>query len=270
MQKQFLYVILLLLVCSSCKHETDPAPEAPTQTDTTVTTPTCRLVKVIQGTHNGAGKDTTFIFSYDTTGKITKINYQISGYSTNMDVFLNYDNSGHLLKQATSFRGVSFQYTSAGLLSAISTKSFDSIQLSFVYGASTIPDKGLYCTYDYSTQKWDTIEHRYTVQNDNITSVEILKAGVSKDIYNYEYDTLLNNNKTLALLSQYALVNIGWFDEINCFNKNLIKRKTPKSDQPYYLRYQTESGRLTKSEFSWLTGTDTTQRDTRYFYYDCK
>lgn len=267
MRKQFLYFSVLLFIIS-CQPDKDSLiePENPA-------TKKCRLVKMIQGNHNGTGTDTIFTFSYDASGKITKVNFQNAAYNSNYDNILSYDDSGRLVKVSYILSSY-FKYTSTGLLQEMSYNTYDSFRLRYIYGTSAIPEKCISYHYTYFSPKWDSTEHRYTSQNGNITSVEVFKAGVSQSKTNYEYDTIPNFNSTLALISQWALVPIGLYEEVIPFNKNVLKKMTVAAGinpgAGYYINYKTDSGRIVQSTLSWFKNTDTTGRDQRYYYYECQ
>jgi hypothetical protein len=276
MQKKLMYFSVLLLFMA-CQRETSP----PTPTPPNQTTKQCRLVKLIQGTHNGAVDDTTFTFYYDTSGKMISVTDHNPGYDDDKYT-LTYDNSGRLIKviDSSGYANSLFSYTGNGLLSDMRTfRLMDSIRMHFTYGSSTIPEKCKQIEYSYISNTWDSaIEYHYSVQNGNITSVEAFNNGVSAAKAYYEYDTVPNFNTTLALISQFS-VPLGLYDQIWPFNKNAAKKKTINNStgnyvgDAFYIKNKMDSGRLVKSEFDWLnppTFTDTVQRDTRFYYYDCQ
>ena len=272
MQKKLMYFLVLLFI--ACQRETSPPPPTPNQP-----TKQCRLVKMIQGTHNGAGYDTTFAFYYDTSGKMISVTSHNPGYDDEKYT-LTYDNSGHLIKVSDSadYSNSLFSYTSNGLLSDMRTfRLMDSIRMHFTYGSSTIPEKCKQIKYSYVSNTWDsTIEYHYTVQNGNITIVEAFNNGVSANKAYYEYDTIPNFNTTLTLISQFT-VPLGLFDQVWPFNKNAIKKQTPASGNfylggPFSFSYNVDSGRIARSDFQWLgpNNSDTIGGETRFYYYDCK
>jgi hypothetical protein len=275
MQKKLVYFSMLLFI--ACQRDmSGPSPTS----DPNQTAKQCRLVKMIQGTHNGAGDDTTFLFYYDTLGKMTRVTYHNPGYNDD-EYTLTYDNSGHLINVSDpyDFANTLFSYTSNGLLSELrSYRLLDSLRFRFVYGSSTVPEKCIEYKLSYFTHLWDsTIEYHYTAQNGNITRIEIFKNGVSTNTAYCEYDTIPNFNTTLALISQYTLP-LGLFDQVWLFNKNALKKYTPASDNnylggPYSFSYNIDSGKVVRSDFAWLEGptnSDTAAKNTRFYYYDCK
>jgi YD repeat-containing protein len=271
MQKKLLYFLVFLCIIS-CKRETSPPNPTPDQAKK------CRLVKMIQGTNNGAGYDSTFMFYYDASGKLTKVTYQNPGYNQNSEYLLSYDDSGRLIKISSPGPPATYTYTTNGLLSNMySFRLSDSIRRRFVYGSSAIPEKCIEYKRSFVTKQWDSVEHRYTVQNGNITALEAFVEGVSKNKAFYEYDTIPNLNATLSLISQWT-VPLGLYEEILPFNKNMLKKKTIANanghyvGQGYLINYKVDSGRVVQSIFNSLPvspNTDTS-RTTRYYFYECQ
>ncbi len=269
MQKTLLYAFVLLFVISCQPNKDDdlvtpdPAPEPEKK---------CRLVKLIQGTHNGAGEDTIHTFYYDATGKISKVNFKQPAFNSDYDINITRDDSGRLTKASAYLNNI-YKYTANGRLSEIIWTHRDTLRFRYVYGASVIPEKSIRYRYSFVTKTWDsTFEYHYTFQNGNMVTRETFKNGVSAEKEYYEYDTIPNIATDLILLSQNGVATIGFYDEFLYFNKNVLKKNKGSSSQ-YYIDYKTDSGRITKSVLSLLkspTYTDTSGRTTRYYFYECQ
>lgn len=263
MQKAILYASLFLFVISCEDKDEDlvtPDPE-----------PACKITKIIQGTNNGASPDTTYTFFYDASGKLTKINRIQPQYSSNYDNIVSYDGSGRLSSVVTSdnYRGNFYKYTSGGKLDEIIYLSgLDSTKFRFIYGADTLPEK---CIQIKVSSK-DTSEYRYTYQNGNIVTKEFISKGLTSTKHYFEYTNIPNMSKELILLGHFNVVAIGYFDEFLFFNKNVMKKAT-LFNSAYYINYQLDSGKVVQTVTCWLKSpafTDTTQRDTRNFFYECQ
>jgi hypothetical protein len=278
MQKTLLYAFVLLFVlsCQPNKDDNlvtpDPAPEPEKK---------CRLMKLIQGTHNGAAEDTTFNFYYDASGKLNKVIYfqTYNGKLSSDTIKITYNDSGRLASVIGSYyrRANYFKYNTNGSLAEATATGglYDTIRFRYDYASSTVPQKSMRYQYSYS-KKWDTAEYRYTYQNGNIVTVESFYPNNISVKRSYDYDTIPNVNADLILMGLQSTVPVGYFDEFLYFNKNALKRYTSTVNNytsAYYINYKTDSGRITKSVLNWLKSpalTDTSQRDTRNYFYECQ
>lgn len=231
---------------------------------------TCRLAKLIQGTHNGAGDDTTLIYNYDASGKITSVTYQQPSFSDTHNIAITYDDSARVTKVTTYYQYI-FKYTTSGLLSDIIFINRDSLRYQFIYGSSTLPEKCKRHSWSSVTKKWDsTIQYNYTFQNGNMVTKEGVFSGVSQYKEYFDYDTITNVSKDLNLIARG--VPMGIYEEFAYFNKNMIK-KAKGWQSGYCVDYKTDSGRITKSFTYGLSApkfTDTTGKGTRTYYYVCQ
>jgi hypothetical protein len=261
MQKILLYPFVLLLFISCRPEKDDNGPEKK-----------CRLVKLIQGTHNGAGDDTTYLFKYGASGKITHITESNPKYNYTHEYDLTYNDSGRLARVVSPTATNYYKYKANGLLEEVTTVYFvDTSRFRFDYGSSTVPQKCFRYHYFTYFKKWDTLEYRYTSQNGNITTRETFIDGVSIFKYNYEYDTIPNVNPDLILIGFNSVVMIGLYDEYLYFNKNVLKKKT-SNDGNLFIKYQLESERIVKSVDYYLQApalTDTSGNTTRNYFYEC-
>jgi hypothetical protein len=250
MQKSILYAFVLLLFVISCEPKKD-SPIEPKEEPVKK----CRLVKMIQGTHNGTVNDTTFNFYYDASGKLNMVTDFYSGYPGIDTLSLTYNDSGKLAKiiQSRYFNpnGTTFAYTSTGLLNEVnyrSLTSFDYMKLRFVYnGASTVPDKAVVLTLTaFGGTAKDSSEYRYTTQNGIIVSKEKFNSkGASSGKTTFEYDTIPNLSTDLALVGLFD-EPIGFNDEVFYFSKNLVK--TYNNNGYMYTRsYTLDSGKVAQS-----------------------
>ena len=262
MQKALLYAILLLFVFSCDDKDNDLQTPAPA--------PSCRLAKIIQGTHNGAGDDTTLIYNYDAAGKITSVTYQQPSYNDTSNFIVNYDDSARVIRVNTAPHYL-FKYTAGGLLSDMIYITRDSLRYQFIYGSSTLPQSCKRHAWSSVTKKWDsTIQYVYTFQNGNMVTKEGMQSGVSQYKEYFEYDTISNLSKNLSLIAR--IVPMGIYEEFAYFNKNMIK-KAKGRQSGYYIDYKTDSGRINKSFTYGLSApnfTDTTGKITRTYFYDCQ
>ncbi len=269
MQKTIGYACVLLLFVISCNDKDSP-----------IDTPTdpvkkCRLVKLIQGTHNGGVNDTTFNFYYNATGKLNMVTGGQAGINVDTSL-ITYNDSGKLVKVIPPrfIHGTTFTYTSKGLLSEINYRSFDYMKMRFVYnGSSTLPDKAVIYTLTGAdgTPK-DSSEYRYTSQNGNIISKEIFNSkGVSLAKSIFEYDTIpnLNTDLTLISLNDQAL---GLYDEVFYFNKNLVKKNAytdpSKHTYTYNVSYKLDSGKVVQS-FTY-NEQNPQPSSTRNYFWECQ
>jgi len=265
MQKNILYGFVLLLFTVSCQ----PKKESPIDPKKNELATTCRLVKLIQGTHNGAVNDTTFNFYYDATGKLNMVTDYYAGYPGIDTLLITYNDSGKLIKIIPPgfLNGTTFTYTSNGLLSEIYHPRTGYEKWRFIYnGSSTLPEKCIKTDYTAvgSFTFLDSVEYRYTAQNGNIVSKETFKNGVSQAISTFEYDTIPNLNADLSLIS-LRREPIGFYEEFCFFNKNLIKRKVAQNDT-YNVNYTLDSGKVVKS----LTYPTTPPGATRNYFWECQ
>lgn len=262
MQKAVLYAILLLFVFSCQDKDDDLETPDPAKT--------CRLAKLIQGENNGAGTDTTLIYNYDAAGKITSVTYQQPSYSDTHDIVINYDDSARVIKVTTYIQHI-FKYTAGGLLSDMILITRDSLRYQFIYGSSTLPEKCKRHSWSFVTKKWDSsIQYNYTFQNGNMVMKEGVFSGVSQYKEYYDYDTITNVSRNLNLIARG--VPMGIFEEFAYFNKNMIK-KAKGWQSGYYNDYKTDSGRIIKSYTYGLSApnfTDTVDKTTRTYFYDCQ
>lgn len=262
MQKTVLYALFLLFVISCNDKDDDLETPAPAKT--------CRLAKLIQGTHNGAGDDTTLIYNYDAAGKITSVTYQQPSFSDTHNIAINYDDLARVIKVNNAPQSL-FTYTAGGLLNEMIFVSRDTLRYQFIYGSSTLPEKCKRHSWSSVTKKWDsTIQYNYTFQNGNMVTKEGVFSGVSKYKEYYDYDTITNVSKNLNLIARG--VPMGIYEEFAYFNKNMIK-KARGWQSGYYIDYKTDSGRITKSFTYGLSApnfTDTIGKSTRTYYYDCQ
>ena len=282
MQKKLVYfsVLLLFIACSliACHREPAPVRRPYYPPYFTPSYKNCRILEMDRLVYSG-GVDSVFNFYVNSSGRLDSIGEYV-GYNQHYNYALTYDSSGHLVKVTSPFNNVSttFSYTSDGLLSEIDGRQADSVRRRFVYSSSTIPDKCIEYTYVKLNNTWDSIEHRYTVQNGNIVMIEAFKGGAFINQVKYDYDTtILNFNKTYSLISQFV-VSMGLFEEVQPFNKNALKKKTPALlnkylGVPYYISYQMDSIIIMHTDLSWLSGAgnaDTVQRESRNFQYHCE
>jgi hypothetical protein len=261
MQKILLYAFVLLLFIS-CRPERDNKPSG-----------NCGLVKLIQGTHNGSGDDTTYLFKYDASGKITHITESNPRYNYTHEYNLTYNNLGRLASATSPTATNYYKYKANGLPDEVTTTYFaDTTRFRFDYGSSTVPQKCVRYHYSYYAKKWDTLEYRYTFQNGNITSQELFIKGAFIRKYHYEYDTIPNVTPDLILTGFNSLVLLGLHDEFLYFNKNVIKKQT-SDEGGLVIQYQLESERITKSVHYYLKPpafTDTSDNTTRNYFYECR
>jgi hypothetical protein len=273
MQKLLVYFVVLFILIS-CNRKTD-APAPPKEE-----TKKCRLVKMIQGTHNGAAPDTILQYTYDAGGKVTKVTEHYPALNITMEHQLSYDNTGRLTEVKSpnysqmyvNYTNV-FTYTNNGLLNTIATNTTSiPFNYRFEYATDSLPTKGFRYTYNNATKAWDTSEHRYTFQNGNMVSQEYYFKGVYISKSTYEYDTIPNLDHTLSLANLFNNLLLGWHEEFIYFNKNQLK-KAVTPHWSCYMSYTLDSGRLTKSIYKWLEKapfTDTTLIETRNFFYECQ
>lgn len=263
MQKSILYAFVLLLFVISCQPKKD-SPIDPKNEPVKK----CRLVKMIQGTHNGAVHDTTFNFYYNAAGKLNMVTGAYAGYNTDTSL-LTYNDSGKLVKIIPPgfINGTTFTYTSNGLLSEIYHPHIGYEKWRFVYnGSSTLPEKCIFTTYTSyppNITHLDSMEYRYTAQNGNIVSKETFSHGISTAKSTFEYDTIPNLNADLSLIGLRDEA-IGFYEEFCYFNKNLIKRKVSTYDT-YNVTYKLDSGKVVQS----LTYETTPPGETRNYFWEC-
>jgi hypothetical protein len=267
MQKTIVYACVLLLFIISCNDKDSPIDPKNEPVKK------CRLVKLIQGTHNGAANDTTFNFYYDATGKLNMVTDFYAGYPGIDTLLLTYNDSGKLIKAipAGYTNASTFTYTSNGQLSEIYYPRNGYEKWRFVYnGSSNLPEKCIKTTYLSSpgSTHLDSVEYRYIVQNGNIVSKETFSKGVSVGKSTFEYDTIPNLNANLSLISlRYEA--LGFSDEISYFNKNLIKKNVYTYltySFPYNVSYKLDSGKVVQS----LTYEATPPGDTRNYFWECQ
>ncbi|OQP47798.1 hypothetical protein A4H97_31025 [Niastella yeongjuensis] len=259
MPTNILYGFVLLLFVISCNDKDSPIdpPTDPVKK--------CRLVKMIQGTNNGAVNDTTFNFYYDAAGKLYMVTGSYAGYRRIDTSLITYNDSGKLVKISTpgSAYGTTFSYTSNGLLSEINHSSYDPMRMRYVYnGTSILPEKCVaFRLSGTSGTPLDTTEYRYTSQNGNIVSSETFRGGVSRGKSTFEFDTIPNLNADLALIDLFDQPLLFGF-EFFYFNKNMFKKGGST-----YLTYKLDSGRLVQS----LTYKDQNQLPsaTRNYFWEC-
>jgi len=262
MQKTVFYPLFMLFIISCNDKDDDLQTPAPAKT--------CRLAKLIQGTHNGAGDDTTLIYNYDAAGKITSVTYQQPSFSDTHNIAINYDDPARVIKVNNAPQSL-FTYTAGGLLNEMIFVSRDTLRYQFIYGSSTLPEKCKRHSWSSVTKKWDsTIQYNYTFQNGNMVTKEGVFSGVSTYKEYLDYDTISNVRKNLNLIARG--VSMGIYEEFAYFNKNMIK-KARGWQSGYYIDYKTDSGRITKSFTYGLSApnfTDTIGKSTRTYYYDCQ
>ena len=263
MQKTYLYALVLLLFVISCSPKKDSPVDPPTDP-----VKKCHLVKMIQGTHNGAVSDTTFNFYYDASGKLNMVTGAYAGFSADTSL-ITYNDLGKLAKVIPPgfIHGTTFTYTSNGLLSEINYRIFDYMKMRFVYnGSSTLPEKAVVLTLTGADgAPKDSSEYRYIAQNGNIVSKEIFNSkGVSLAKSTFEYDTIPNLNPDLTLISLFDQA-LGFYDEVFYFNKKLVKGKASTYDT-YTVNYKLDSGKLAQS---FLYYDQPTPYATRNYFWEC-
>ncbi|AEW03565.1 hypothetical protein A4D02_19715 [Niastella koreensis] len=269
MQKSILYVFVLLFVIS-CNPKKDSPVDPPTDP-----VKKCRLVKIIQGTHNGAVNDTTFNFYYDAAGKLNMVTDFYSGYPGIDSFSLTYNDSGKLVKILESEyfnpNGTIFTYTNTGLLSEInyrSLSSFDYMKMRFVYnGSSTLPDKAVVLTLTtFGGTAKDSSEYRYIAQNGSIVSKEKFNSkGASLGKTTFGYDTIPNLSTDLALIGLFD-EPIGFTDEVFYFSKNMIKTYN-SNGYNYNVSYKQDSGKIVQS-FTYYNQ-NPAPGATRNYFWEC-
>lgn len=250
MQKSILYAFVLLLFAISCEPKKD-SPIDPKEEPVKK----CRLVKLIQGTHNGAVNDTTFNFYYDAAGKLNMVTDFYSGYPGIDSLSLTYNDSGKLVKILRSEyfnpNGTNFMYTSTGLLNEINYRSmstFDYMKMRFVYtGSSTLPDKAVVLTLTtFGGTAKDSSEYRYITQNGSIVSKEKFNSkGASLGKTTFAYDTIPNLSTNVALIGLFD-EPIGFADEVFYFSKFMIKTYSSPG-YSYNVNYKLDSGKVAQS-----------------------
>jgi antitoxin component YwqK of YwqJK toxin-antitoxin module len=269
MQKNVLYGFVLLLFVISCNDKDSPIEPKNEPAKK------CRLVKMIQGTHNGAVNDTTFNFYYNAAGKLNMVTDYYSGYPGIDSLSLTYNDSGKLVKIMHSKyfnpNGTTFTYTSFGLLSEVnyrSLASFDYMKMRFVYnGSSTLPDKAVVLTLTaFGGPAKDSSEYRYTAQNGSIVSKEKFNSkGASSGKTTFAYDTIPNLSTDVALIGLFD-EPIGFADEVLYFSKNTIKTYSSPG-YSYNVNYKLDSGKIVQS----LTYYDQAPQPgaTRNYFWEC-
>ncbi|MBO9200765.1 MULTISPECIES: hypothetical protein [Niastella] len=267
MQKNILYAFVLLFFIVSCNDKDSPI-------DPVEQTDKCRLIKMIQGTHNGAEADTTFTFFYNTAGKVEKVTEYNPYYNTKDTFLLAYNDAGRLVSVNARYRANYFKYNSNGTLAeAIATGGLtDTTRFRYEYAGSILPQKSICYQHDLVNKTWDTTEYRYVWQNGNVVSREQFSKGVSVIITGYQYDTIPNVAPDLLLMGFHYTIPIGYYEEFLYFNKNVVRKESTRYAASQYT-YQTDSGRIVKSIESYLRppyNTDTTTGYTRNYFYECK
>ncbi len=262
MSKKPLFLLLFVLAFA-CQKEISSAD------DTGIINPKCRLTKIIQGTHDGLQDDTTITFAYNDAGRLEKVN--IKQLDFDEDFVLHYDNKDRLI-QVNGFIGTNFVYNDRGLLSEITYLMFsDSSKDQFVYGSGDLPLEAKHLTK--SNGQWEELwGYRYSFQNGNMVMREIMVNGAPRWTEYYEYhDAIPNVLKEYSLLSINNNIPLGLFEEFLFFNKNLLKKFT-YDNSAYYVDYKMDSESVAHSTFTWMSmpGYDSTTREAKSYFYDCK
>jgi YD repeat-containing protein len=228
----------------------------------------CRLTKIIQGTHNGGGDDTTFLFHYDNTGKINLID-DIQWGDT-FSISLGYDNLGRLIRvtdeDAWSHES-NYSYNPDGKLGSITYCWPDTQKVVFDYTGQELPAKLTF--YDKNATAWDySYEKHYTYTNGNVTTVETIFNGRSTKQY-LEYDTVRTNElfRQLALIS-FRTVRLGFYEAYFYFNKNMMKKyKNEETGTEYNASYTMDKGRIVKIQY---TPPDNSWLEANNYFFECK
>src|SRR5688572_3597718 len=110
MNKEIATIFLTLLILS-CQKETNP--DLPPND--------CKLIRSVQGIHNGQGDDTTFLFNYDANNRLNRVTWISEGFP--MEFELLYDGQGRLIQvdniSEPGYLETIFRYDNNGRLSEI-------------------------------------------------------------------------------------------------------------------------------------------------------
>lgn len=262
-----LYCYLLLLVLFSCQKDVG---------DDIDVAGNCKLVRMVQGLHDGQADDTTFLFTYDANDRLSAVSWTGEGATMNWNMV--YDAQGNLLRTKCAFQPgfleTIFKYDNSNRLTEIHYERFDSVKYIFEYnGADTVPARCQNWYIHFSNGQWthgSTSE--YTIANGNIVKEEVYEGTTLKWTYEFEYyNDLLNKMGDLPLISINTFP-LGYYENFYFFNKNMPKAVLDNINSDYHIRYVVDSGRIAESVGAYVTPgtTDTSMKDNRFYYYECK
>ena len=252
--KTALSIVFLTIIFFSCQREIDPGP-----------TKNCKLVRLVQGTHNGLPHDTVYLFKYDASGKMIEILDSVNNYTTKIE----YDSKGKIVKQIGQVAmPVSYVYDSQDRLVQIT--SFDSARFRLNYSTGKKPVSVTY----YSGSSVDTTGATtlFDYSNGDIVKHTPVSGWATGRVEHYEYyDSLPNKQPNLDMILFFNGMSSTFNEWFLQFNDHLIK-KSIYSDREFITRYSFENGNITSqvtNHYDLITR-DTFMTLSRFYYYDCK
>jgi hypothetical protein len=222
MLKPSLLFLAILVTCISCQKTGLDWDDVPS-TDSS----SCKLVRVVQGIHNGAiDDDTVYNFSYDASGKINRF---VDSGSTGLDYTydVKYDGQGRIvevhcdLDPADSLRCI---YNSQGKIAELYWRDYKTV---FEYAGSDLPRRAILYEPSFSGGPgWEqTWVSDFTFLNGNLVSESISRNNVNEGSYtNTFYENMVNPLSQNIRVMNYALtlyVLPKGYEAL--FSKNLIK-----------------------------------------------
>ncbi len=261
------FCFFLLLFIFSCQKEADPNDDVAED---------CKLVRMVQGLHDGQADDTTFLFEYDANDRLSQVSW--GGSHGMLSWNLVYDGQGHLVRTQSTiqagFLETIFRYDNNGRLSEIHFDRSDSVKYIFEYdGTGVVPNRCQHWYINFSSGQWvHYTTSIYTIRDGNIVKEEVYKGNTLQWTTEYEYYNDIPNKLGDLPLISINTIPLGWYDIFYFFNKNMPNSVMDETNIDYNITYAIDSGRIASSVGAYLISntTDTSMKDNRFFYYECK